>query len=86
MSDSDGTPKAGSNPVERLREFLAKAMPVIALVILIGFLILLVNTVSTAGDAPTGANEAEVYIRRTFFAVLGVGLVVSLYLGGRRPN
>ena len=69
--------------IERLRRLLGRALPVIALITFIYLAALLINTVSTAGDAPTGDAETAVYLERTFFAVLAIGLLFAAYVGGR---
>ena len=69
--------------IENLRRLLGRALPVIALITFIYLVALLINTVSTAGDAPTGEAETAVYLERTFFAVLAIGLLFAAYVGGR---
>ena len=81
-------PTTAPDPVERLRRFLGRALPVIALITFIALIALLINTLSAARDAPTGTAETAVYLRRTFFAVLASGLLLAVYVGGRgaRPE
>ena len=87
MSNAE-PPTTVPDPVERLRRFLGRALPVIALITFIALIALLINTVSAAQDAPTGTAETAVYLRRTFFAVLAIGLLFAVYAGGRgaRPE
>ena len=82
MSNAE-PPTTAPDRIESLRRFLAGALPVIALITFIALVALLINTVNTAGDAPTGAAETAVYLERTFFAVLAIGLLFAAYAGGR---
>ena len=56
MSNAE-PPTTAPDRIESLRRFLAGALPVIAVITFIALVALLINTVSTAGDAPTGAAE-----------------------------
>ena len=85
MSDPE-PPTTAADPIERLRRFLGRALPVIALVTFVALIALAINTVSTAHAAPTGAAETEVYLRRTFVAVLAIGLLFTAYAGSRRAQ
>ena len=83
MSNAE-PPTTAAGAIERLRGFLGRALPVLAVITFVALIALLINTVVTAQDAPTGTAETAVYLRRTFFAIVAVGLLFAAYAGSRR--
>ncbi len=66
-----------------VRRYVRRGLPFIGLAAFAALLVMLVVTLAQAGDTATGALEERLYIERTFYAILTVGLVVSLYIVSR---
>ena len=66
-----------------LRRGIRRALPLLGLAAFVALALLLVTTEVKANDAPTGEHETRVYIQRTFYAVLTIGLLFAACVASR---
>ena len=76
-------PEDLKNLVAMLRRGIRQVLPLIGLAAFVALALLMVTTEAKANDAPTGELETRVYIQRTYYVVLTIGLLFAAYVTSR---
>ena len=76
-------PEDPTDIAARLRRGIREALPLIGLAGFVALILILIFTQTAANDAGTGELETRVYIERTFYVVLTIGLLFAAYVASR---
>ena len=76
-------PEDPTDIAARLRGRIREALPLIGLAGFVALVLILIFTRTAASDAPTGELETRVYIERTFYVILTIGLLFAAYVASR---